>query len=54
MKCVGLTLWPFAIAFQKTGAKSEVLDFLDAKFQRAKSLGYGEEDVAALMKVFRE
>ncbi len=39
---------------QKTGAKSEVLDFFDAKFQRAKSLGYGEEDVAALMKVFRE
>jgi 3-hydroxyisobutyrate dehydrogenase-like beta-hydroxyacid dehydrogenase len=39
---------------QETGAKSEVLDFLDDKFQRAKSLGYGEEDVAALMKVFQE
>lgn len=36
----------------ETGANSEVLDFIDNKFQRAYSAGYEKEDLAALIKVF--
>jgi len=35
------------------GSNSEVLDFIADKFQRAQSAGYEEEDLAALIKIFR-
>ena len=39
---------------QELGANSEVLDFIADKFQRAQSSGYEEEDLAALIKIFRK
>jgi 3-hydroxyisobutyrate dehydrogenase-like beta-hydroxyacid dehydrogenase len=38
---------------QEVGTNSEVLDFIAEKFQRAQSAGYEEEDLAALIKIFR-
>jgi len=38
---------------KELGTNSEVLDFIADKFQRAQSAGYEEEDLAALIKVFR-
>lgn len=38
---------------KELGTNSEVLDFIADKFQRAQSSGYGEEDLAALIKIFR-
>ncbi len=38
---------------QKVGTNSEILDFIADKFQRAQSAGYEEEDLAALIKIFR-
>ena len=35
------------------GANSEILEFFADKFQRAQSAGYEEEDLAALIKIFR-
>ena len=41
------------IQAQVTGANSEVLEFVADKFQRAQAAGCDEEDIAALIKVFR-
>jgi len=38
---------------KELGTNSEILDFIADKFQRAQSAGYEEEDLAALIKVFR-
>jgi 3-hydroxyisobutyrate dehydrogenase-like beta-hydroxyacid dehydrogenase len=38
---------------KELGTNSEVLDFIADKFQRAHSAGYEEEDLAALIKIFR-
>jgi 3-hydroxyisobutyrate dehydrogenase-like beta-hydroxyacid dehydrogenase len=38
---------------KELGTNSEVLDFIADKFQRAQSSGYEEEDLAALIKIFR-
>jgi len=38
---------------QELGTNSEVLDFIAEKFQRAQAAGYEEEDLAALIKIFR-
>jgi 3-hydroxyisobutyrate dehydrogenase-like beta-hydroxyacid dehydrogenase len=38
---------------QELGTNSEVLDFIAEKFQRAQVAGYEEEDLAALIKIFR-
>ena len=35
------------------GTNSEVLDFIADKFQRAQTAGYAEEDLAALIKIFK-
>lgn len=37
---------------QETGTNNEILEFIADKFKRAQSAGYGEEDIAALIKVF--
>jgi 3-hydroxyisobutyrate dehydrogenase-like beta-hydroxyacid dehydrogenase len=36
-----------------TGINSEIPDFVSRLFKRAISAGYGEEDVAALIKVLK-
>jgi 3-hydroxyisobutyrate dehydrogenase-like beta-hydroxyacid dehydrogenase len=38
---------------KELGINTEVLEFIADKFQRAKSAGYEEEDLAALIKIFR-
>lgn len=38
---------------KELGTNSEVLDFIADKFQRAQSAGYEEEDLAALIKIYR-
>jgi 3-hydroxyisobutyrate dehydrogenase-like beta-hydroxyacid dehydrogenase len=38
---------------QETNTNSEVLDFIEDKFQRAETAGIEEEDLAALIKLFR-
>ena len=38
---------------KELGINTEVLDFVADKFQRAQSAGYMEEDLAALIKIFR-
>jgi 3-hydroxyisobutyrate dehydrogenase-like beta-hydroxyacid dehydrogenase len=38
---------------QELGINNKVLDFIADKFQRAESAGYAEEDLAALIKIFR-
>jgi 3-hydroxyisobutyrate dehydrogenase-like beta-hydroxyacid dehydrogenase len=53
-----VNVWKEALHHIQTHAKQlgtnhEVLDFIEAKFERAQSAGYGEEDLAALIKVFR-
>ena len=41
------------IQARDTDTNSEVLDFIADKFQRAQDAGYGEEDLAAILKIFR-
>ena len=38
---------------RETGTNSEILDFIAGHFERALSAGYGEQDLAALFKIFR-
>jgi 3-hydroxyisobutyrate dehydrogenase-like beta-hydroxyacid dehydrogenase len=38
---------------KELGTNSEVLEFIADKFERAQSAGYEEEDLAALIKIFR-
>ena len=38
---------------QETNTNHEILDFIQDKFQRAQSAGIEEEDLAALIKLFR-
>ena len=38
---------------QELGTNSEVLDFIAEKFHRAQAAGYEEEDLAALIKIFK-
>jgi 3-hydroxyisobutyrate dehydrogenase-like beta-hydroxyacid dehydrogenase len=38
---------------RETGSNSEILEFIADKFQRASSAGYADEDLAALVKIFR-
>jgi len=41
------------IQAKDTGANNEVLEFIAEKFQRARAAGYEEEDLAAIIKIFK-